>query len=79
MKAYLGSGGIAPLILNLGTRWKWVVSFTPQPPYSVGNTGRYPFVRTLGGSNSRSGRGGEEKNPIIVIAANWTRVVQPVA
>jgi hypothetical protein len=33
MKAYRGSTGIAPLILNLGTRWRWVVSFTPRPLY----------------------------------------------
>jgi hypothetical protein len=29
----LGSGGIAPRILNPGTRWRWVVSFTPRPLY----------------------------------------------
>jgi len=23
------SGGVAPHKLNLGTRWRWVVSFTP--------------------------------------------------
>jgi len=34
MKVYWGSGGITPRILDLGTRWRWVVSFTPQPPYS---------------------------------------------
>jgi len=28
------SGGIAPRILRLGTRWKWVVGFTPRPLYS---------------------------------------------
>jgi hypothetical protein len=27
----MGSGGIAPLILNFGTRVRRVVSFTPQP------------------------------------------------
>jgi len=26
------SGGMAPHILNLGTRWKQVVSLTPPPP-----------------------------------------------
>jgi hypothetical protein len=26
-------GSIAPRILNLGTRWKWVVRFTPRPLY----------------------------------------------
>jgi len=29
MKKYRGSEVIAPCILNLGTRWRWVVSFTP--------------------------------------------------
>jgi hypothetical protein len=33
MKAYWGSRGIAPRILDLGTRWRWVVSFTPLPLY----------------------------------------------
>jgi len=28
MKAYRRSRGIAPLILNLGTRWRLVVDFT---------------------------------------------------
>jgi hypothetical protein len=27
------SGGIAPHILNLGIKWKWVVSFTFRPPW----------------------------------------------
>jgi len=29
----LGNGGIAPRILNLGRRWRIVVSFTPLPLY----------------------------------------------
>jgi len=29
----MGSGGIAPCILNFGTIWRWVVSFTPWPIY----------------------------------------------
>jgi hypothetical protein len=29
MKTYYRSGGIAPRILDLGSRWRWVVSFTP--------------------------------------------------
>jgi hypothetical protein len=31
VKAYRGSRRRAPLILNLGARWKWVVSLTPRP------------------------------------------------
>jgi len=29
-ETYWRSGGIAPRILNLGPRWRWVVSFTPD-------------------------------------------------
>jgi hypothetical protein len=32
MKAY-GSGCIDPHFLDLGTSWRWVVNFTPRPPY----------------------------------------------
>jgi len=27
------SGGIGPRSLKLGTRWRWLVSFTPHPLY----------------------------------------------
>jgi hypothetical protein len=54
MKAYWGSGCIAARILDLGTRWRAVVSFTPLS--------LYPLYRRLGGPQSLSGRGGEEKN-----------------
>jgi hypothetical protein len=30
MKTYWGSEGITPRILDLGTRWRWLVSFTQQ-------------------------------------------------
>jgi hypothetical protein len=38
MKAYR-SRGIAPLILNLRTRWRWVVNFMPRPLYPRENAG----------------------------------------
>jgi len=56
MKEYWGSGCMTPHILNLGTRWRRVVSFTPRPLFP-----RYPFDRTLRGPQNRPGRGGEEK------------------
>jgi hypothetical protein len=62
MKTYWGSGGIAPHILDLGTRCRWVISFTPRPLYPQGKSPWYPLDRRLGGPQSRSGRGGEEKN-----------------
>jgi len=34
MKMYWESGGIAPHILNLNTRWRWVVSFMSWSPYT---------------------------------------------
>jgi hypothetical protein len=58
IKTYRGSGGIAPRILDLSTRWRWVTSFTLYPQ---GKSPRYRLDRRLGGSQSRSGRGGEEK------------------
>jgi len=39
-----------------------VVSFTPQPLYSQGKILWYPLDRRLGGLQSRSECGGEEKN-----------------
>jgi len=35
------------------------------PPPPAGKSNRYPQDRRQGGSQSRSGRGGEEKNPIM--------------
>jgi hypothetical protein len=35
-------------ILDLGTRWRWVVNFTPLPLYPWGNSTRYPLDRRLG-------------------------------
>jgi hypothetical protein len=58
MKTYWGSEGIAPRILNLGL-------FTPAV-----KSLRYPLGKRLGEPQSRSGRGGEEKNPIIVPSEN---------
>jgi hypothetical protein len=47
---------------DLGTRWRWVVSFTPRPLYPQGKSPRYPLDRKLGGPQSRYGHGVEEKN-----------------
>jgi hypothetical protein len=59
----LGSGDIRlHSFFDLGIRWRWVVSFTPRLLYPHGKSPWYPLDRRLGGSQSRSGRGGEEKN-----------------
>jgi hypothetical protein len=62
MKAYRRCGGVAPHILDLCTRWKSAVSFTPRPLYPPGKSPWYPLDRRLGGPQSRSGRCGEEIN-----------------
>jgi hypothetical protein len=46
MKMYWGSGGIVPRLLDLGTGWKWVVSFTPRPLYPQGKS---PGTHWIGG------------------------------
>jgi len=38
MKTYWGSRDTAPLIPNIGIRWKWVVCFTPRSLYSQERT-----------------------------------------
>jgi hypothetical protein len=55
------SGCIDPHFLDLGTSWRWVVSFRPRPLYPRGNSPRYALDRRLGAPQSRSGRCGEEK------------------
>jgi len=70
--------GMAPLILNLVTRWSmW--STSSAGICTLGGEGpRYPLNRRLCGPQSRSGRSGEGENllPPPVLAP---RPVQPVA
>jgi hypothetical protein len=61
MKTYWG-GGIAPCILDLGTRRRRVIIFMPRPLYPQGKITRYPLDRRLGRLQNRSGRGGEDRN-----------------
>jgi hypothetical protein len=41
----LGCGGMAPRILDLCSRWRWVVSFTTRPLYPQGKCRRHPLDR----------------------------------
>jgi hypothetical protein len=60
MKTYRGER-CSSTFLDLGTRWRWVVSLTPLPLYLRGESPRYPLDRRLGRFQRRSGRCGEEK------------------
>jgi hypothetical protein len=71
MKAYWS-------ILDLGTRWRWVVIFTPRPLYPQGKSSWYPLDRRLGGAQSRSGRDDEEKNSQSLLGLELP-IIQPVA
>jgi hypothetical protein len=62
VKTYWGVQVLLHAFLDLGTRLRWVVSFTTRPLNPQGKSPRYPLDRRLGGSRSRSGRGVEEKN-----------------
>jgi hypothetical protein len=57
-----------------------VVGFPPQPIYPQGKSPFYTLDRRLGGPQSRSGRGGEEKNSQPSPGSNpRTPIVHPVA
>jgi hypothetical protein len=61
--ALCGTGHVDPRILDLGTIWRWVVSFTSWLLYPRGKRPRYPLHRSLGAPQNRSERSGDEKNP----------------
>jgi hypothetical protein len=68
--------------LDLGTSWRWVVSFMPLPLYMRGKSSRYPLDRRLGGPQSQSGRRGEEKTldpPGTRTTTPWSSSPYPVA
>jgi hypothetical protein len=73
----MGELTYSSIILDLGTRWRWVVTFTPRPHFPRGKIPRYSLDRRLGGPQSRSGRCGGERN--LALAGNRTPAVQPVA
>jgi hypothetical protein len=68
-----GNGCIDPHCLDLGTGWRWMVSFTPLPLYPRGKSPRYPLDRRLGWPQSQSGRRGEEK----ILGPSGTRTPTP--
>jgi hypothetical protein len=62
MEAFGGNGGTAPLIPNLGTRWKRAVSFAPQQTCTS-----LPLGTRLSGTQRWSGCCGEERNCISIL------------
>jgi hypothetical protein len=76
----LGSGGIAPCILDLGTRWRWVVSFTPRSLYPQGKSLWCPLDRGWVGPRAVLDAVVKRKIPSPRQESNpRTPIVQPVA
>jgi hypothetical protein len=78
MKTYWERGGIVPPILDIGTRWMLVDSFTSRSLFSQGKSPWYPLDRRLVGPQSRSRRGGEERNSQLLPGLEFP-IIQPVA
>jgi hypothetical protein len=57
----MGEWKYSSSILDLGTRWRWVVSFTARPLYPRGEDPQYPLDIRRGGPQSRYRRRGVEK------------------
>jgi hypothetical protein len=74
-----GSGYIDPYFLDLGTSWRWVVSFTPRPLYPRGKSPRYPLDRRLGGPESVWTTWRRENSWPNRDSNSYSSVVQPVA
>jgi hypothetical protein len=70
----MGSRCIDPHFLDLGSSWRWVVSFTPWPLYPRGKSPRYLLDRRLGGPQSRSGHGETRYSYVQFISVCWLRV-----
>jgi hypothetical protein len=65
------NGGIVPLILNFGTRWRWVVNFTPRSFSRCGKSPRYPIDRGLHEPQSWFKCCGWQKNLLSVTISNY--------
>jgi hypothetical protein len=47
MKVLGRKGGVAPLVLNLGNRWRWVISLTLQPLHALEKEFPEPLSRNV--------------------------------
>ena len=77
LKPYKGHRVKAPVIVNLGSRRRWVVNFTPWLS-QLGKKPRYPMTRMWGGLQSWSELSGEEKNVLSLLGCE-PQSIQPIA
>jgi len=72
MEAYRGNKGIAPFILNPGTRWRWVVK-SSSGRFTAWQETQYPLNWRLEGSQSWSGHF-RKREKFIFSCGIWTLV-----
>jgi hypothetical protein len=72
----MGEWSYSSTILDLGSRWRWVVSFTPRPIYLRGNSFQYSLNRRILGP--RSAMDAVEKIKSLAPVGNRTLAVQPI-
>jgi hypothetical protein len=64
-------------ILDLGSWWRWVMSFTPLPLYPHGKCLWYALGRRPNGLQSRSGYCGEKKNVLTLLGIQHQFLCRP--
>jgi hypothetical protein len=57
----MAGGCIDPIFLDLGTSWRWVVSFVFRPLYTRGKSSRYSSARRLVGPRAAVDHFGKRK------------------
>jgi len=77
LKSYKRHRVIAPVIVNLGSRGRWVVYFTPWLPQPRKQP-KYPLTRMWGGLQSWFELSGEEKNLLSLLGCE-PQSIQPIA
>lgn len=80
------SGVLTSLILNLRSRWKWVVRLTPRPLYLLGKNTLFRLSRRMSGPKSRCLCFGERKTFMSMLgsepgsqSSRYTDYTAPVA
>jgi hypothetical protein len=71
---YKKETSITPFILNLGTRWRWLVNLTPRPLYPRKEL-LHPLNRRLGGPESQPG-GFRDERMLLPLLRFELRLVQ---
>jgi hypothetical protein len=75
----VGEWRYSSTIVDFGTKWRWVVSFSHRPLYKRGRSFRYPLDSTYGGWAPEPVWALRNRKKISCVSGNRTPAVQPVA